>query len=85
MSNTKMSDVFDLPLWVHDDQIRDEGGAFIHEGGFNFSDDPKAIVLAVNNYDNLVKALERIKDAPLGTLHRMYATDALLAIKGDQE
>ena len=59
MSNKKMSDVFDLPLWVGDsDEIRDDGGCFLHEDGFSFSDDPKAIVHAVNNHDKLVGLLE---------------------------
>jgi len=82
MSNTTMSDVFDLPLAADENMLyqNDNGGVIECE----YDLDAEAIALAVNNYDNLVKALERIKDAPLGTLHRMYATDALQAIKGEQ-
>lgn len=45
----------------------------------------EGIVRAVTAHDKLVEALERIESAPIGTLHRTIARDALLAIKGDQE
>ncbi len=76
----KMSDVFNLPLVAsRGDVLTDNDGLHIA-----YSCDAEAIALAVNNHDKLVEALERIKDAPLGTLHRTYATDALQAIKGDK-
>ena len=89
MSNTKMSDVFDLPLTANcHGQIKEGDGKFAFGGASTREEDTKAIALAVNNHDKLVGMLETMTDWVEyydSDVKDIDAAIALLqAIKGDQ-
>ena len=84
MSNTKMSDVFDLPLTAVGDYVMEEGEAGDYGIECLFNADAEAIALAVNSHDKLVEALEKILNHAQSTMEcEDIAEAALLAIKGD--
>ena len=94
MTNTKMSDVFDLPLvtdgeWV----LQANNSRELIE--CNYDEDAEAVTLAVNSHDKLVEVLEVVEVYMKDNAERMtelkdmrmrlMVIQALQAIKGEQE
>lgn len=91
MTDTKMSDVFDLPLVENGHGDISEVDCISSVNAMN-RHDAKAIVLAVNHHDNLVETLNDLLNdcinfdgGKLSDCYMKQASDLLQAIKGDQE